>query len=321
MKVNPAEAVQLLNEHDNILIIAHAHPDGDTLGSSYALCRVLLSRGKRAAVICEDNIPKMFSFMAAGLSELDFEPEFIVAADVAGTKLMGSHVMERYGDGVDLCIDHHFTNELYAKNTLLDDTAAACAEIMLRLFKEMRTDISPVVAECLYAGISTDTGCFRYPNLTSGTLRAAAELIDLGADFARINKDCFETKSKSFVALEKMALNNIETYFGGLCAFITITAEMLRECGSSAEEFDRIAALPRQIEDVLVGVTIREQSNGTFKASVRTNPPMNAADICKRMNGGGHIGAAGCTLTGTAEDVRNTILRNVEDALKGEKKL
>ena len=168
----------------------------------------------------------------------------------------------------------------------------------------------------MYLGVSTDTGCFRYSNVTSRTLRIAADLLDLGADCARINREVFETKSRSFAVLERMALNNVRTDFDGKYAFTLVTQAMFRESGAAEDEFDKIAAIPRQIEGVLVGAAMREQRNGTYKVSVRTNPPMNAAEICKHMHGGGHPAAAGCTLEGTLEENLQTLRRFVEQALR-----
>ena len=316
MKITVEQTAALLREWDDVLILCHAHPDGDTLGCGYALCRALLSFGKRAAVLCEDPIPPVFRFVAADTPKPDFEPAHVVAVDIATVKLMGECVGERFGARVDLCIDHHFTNSLYARQTLLDDTAAAASEIVFRVIEAMGAAVTPVMAECLYLGVSTDTGCFRYSNVTSRTLRIAADLLDRGADGARINREVFETKSRAFAALERMALNNVQTYYDGKFAVTLVTQAMFRESGAGEDEFDKIAAIPRQIEGVLVGAAMREQKNGTYKVSVRTNPPMNAAEICTRMHGGGHPAAAGCTLEGTVEENLQTLLHVVEDALR-----
>ncbi len=315
MKITPEQAAQALRAQDNILILCHAHPDGDTLGSGYALCRALLEMGKRAAVLCEDPVPRMFAFLCDGLPEPDFEPDYVVAVDIATVKLMGDGVGARFGKNVDLCIDHHFTNSGYAKAVLLDDTAAAASEIVYQLLQMLQTPITPIMAECLYVGVSTDTGCFRYSNVTARTLRIAADLLDLGADAARINREVFETKSRSFAMLERMALNSVETFFGGRYATVTVTQDMFRESGAGEDEFDKIAAIPRQIEGVLVGASIREQKDGTYKISVRTNPPMNAAEICAQLGGGGHPAAAGCTLEESLEESKETLRRVVKDAL------
>ena len=316
MKITIDQAAAALREQDDILILCHAHPDGDTLGCGYALCRALRQMRKRAAVLCEDEVPPKLAFAAQGVPYEDFTPAYVVAVDIATVRLMGDGVGERFGACVDLCIDHHFTNSLYAHETLLDDTAAAASEIIYEVLRKLGVVITPEMAECLYLGVSTDTGCFRYSNVTSRTLRIAADLLDLGADSARINREVFETKSRSFAALERMAINGIRTDFDGKYAMTLVTQAMFRESGAGEDEFDQIAAIPRQIEGVLVGAAIREQKNGTYKVSVRTNPPMNAAEICAEMHGGGHPAAAGCTLEGSLEENLQTLRRVVENALR-----
>lgn len=311
MKISIEKAVGMLLSEDDIAIIVHAHPDGDTLGSGYALCQALRAVGKRACVIGEDEIPKAYKFMKEDGDKEDFEPRFIVAVDIATVKLMGDCVGERFKDRVDLCIDHHVTNSMYAKNVLLDDTASAASEIIFKMIPMLGAKITPKMAEELYIGVSTDTGCFRYSNVTPTTLRIAAELMELGADCARINREIFETKSRSFAELERMALSSTQMFFDGRVALITVTQDMFKESGSGEDEFDKIAALPRQIEGVLVGAAMREQKNGTYKVSVRTNPPVNAAEICMLMNGGGHPAAAGCVLNGTIEENKETLLKTI----------
>ncbi|MBQ3150652.1 MAG: bifunctional oligoribonuclease/PAP phosphatase NrnA [Clostridia bacterium] len=311
MKISLEATAEMLLCKDNIAILVHTHPDGDTLGSGYTLCHALRSIGKNACVIGEDEIPDRYKFMKEDGDEESFDPEFVVAVDIATVKLMGDCVGERFGDRVDLCIDHHVTNSMYAKSVLLDDTASAASEIIFRLVPMLGAKISKEMAEALYIGVSTDTGCFRYSNVTPTTLRIAADLMELGADCARINREIFETKSRSFAELERMALGSTELFFDGKFALITVTQQMFKESGSNEDEFDKIAALPRQIEGVLVGAAMREQKNGTFKVSVRTNPPLNAAEICTLMNGGGHPAAAGCTLTGTKEENKETLLKTI----------
>lgn len=316
MQITPKQTAECLCAEDDILILCHAHPDGDTLGSGIALCRALRDMGKRAAVLCEDPIPKRYAFLAPEAPLPDFEPQFIVAVDIATVKLMGDGVGAQYGERVDLCIDHHYTNSLYARQVLLDDKAAAASEIIYDLLRQMPVQITPFIADCLYVGLSTDTGCFRYSNVTSRSLRTAADLLDCGADSARLNRELFETKSREFAALERLAINSLELHFGGLCATVTVTQDMFRESGAGEDEFDKIAAIPRQIEGVLVGASIREQKDGSYKVSVRTNPPMNAAEICTQLGGGGHPGAAGCTLEQPLADSKKKLLHIVEDALR-----
>lgn len=309
MNINLKEVATFLLEHDNFTIMTHAHPDGDTLGSGYGLCLALRSLGKKANVINNEEIPEKFSYLK--VESLDFEEQTVIAVDIADISLMGRDLEKIYAQSVDLCIDHHGSNRLFAKLNYIDSDAAAAAEIIVELLELMEIDISPEIANRLYTGISTDTGCFRYANVTPKTHLLAAQLMGYGAQAAKINVSMFETKTKTYAALERMALDSMEYFFDGKCAMTVITQEMFEKSGSSENECEGIAALPRQIEGVRVGVTVRQRRNGTFKASVRSHDPVDASAICAKLGGGGHRNAAGCSLPYTLEQAKEKLLEAI----------
>lgn len=312
MRIDLHETAAILQNSDNILLLCHAHPDGDTLGSATALARALSAMGKKIKVDCADPIPKDFSFMFEGLSDEDFEPELTVAVDVADIKLLGKEYEGRYQGRIELCIDHHGSNMLYADKVWLEPESASAAEMIFLLLKELNAEITPEIASCLFTGVSTDTGCFRFSNTTVRTFEIAAELAKLGADTYNIIQVFFETKTKTYAALERLALEGMRFYCNDRCALVCVTQDMYKRSGSSESETDRLANLPRQIEGVLVGVTMRELKDGSFKASVRTHGDISAAEICKRLGGGGHVGAAGCTLYGTKQQAINSLIKEIQ---------
>ena len=224
---------------------------------------------------------------------------------------MGNELKEKYEAKVDLSLDHHGSNRLFAKLNCVDSSAAAAAQIIFELVELLGVQITPQMANCFYTGISTDTGCFRYANVTPGTHRVAARLMECGADAAKINVKMFETKTRTYAALERLALDGMQFFYDGRCALITITREMFAESGSDENECDGIAAISRQIEGVLVGVTMRERRDGTYKASVRTHNPVDASAICARLGGGGHPNAAGCQLPGTREEATKLLIDTI----------
>lgn len=315
MRINAAYAAELLKSKDNILILTHDHPDGDTLGTAYALCRALRNLGKKAVVKCPDKIPDSYAFMWQNLPEQDFEPAFIVAVDIADSVLLGAEYEAIYKDIINLSIDHHGSNNLKADYILLESDAAAAAEIIYDVLMELGASLDPAIADCIYTGLSTDTGCFRYSNTSARSHRLAAILIDAGANKDEINQVFFETKSRVYAALERLALDSMTMYFDDRLAVITIVQEMFRITGANESECDRLSALPRQIEGVLVGVTLRETKDGNFKASIRTNGPLNAAVLAAKMGGGGHAKAAGCRLDGPLEKAMEVLLKNVSEEI------
>ena len=309
MRIDIEEAARELLNHDNILLLAHASPDGDTLGSCYALCRTLHLLGKKARVLCCDRVPACYSFVPDGIEVQEFPEDYVVAVDVAAISLLGDDdFVAQWQDKIALCIDHHGTNTDYAPLVCVEPESAACAETILRIIRLMDVEIDKDIAECIYVGLATDTGCFRYSNTTSRTMRMAADMMDYNIDIATINRIMFETRTKSYNSLETLALSGMKITEDGKIAVITVTKDMFEQSGAQEDEFHPIKALPRQIEGVYAGISLREKKEGEFRVSVRTNYGVNASEICAIFGGGGHPGAAGCTVFGTAEECRKKVV-------------
>ncbi|MCL1951806.1 MAG: DHH family phosphoesterase [Oscillospiraceae bacterium] len=298
-----------------VRILTHNHPDGDTLGSAYALAHALRALGKDVRVQCEDPIPAMFAYMTEGLVETEREDALIVSVDVAEESLLGDAFAKIYGGKIGLSIDHHPTNGLYAAENLIDAGACACAEVVGGLLDAMGVTMTAHIAACIYAGISTDTGCFRYANTTAGGHRWAARCMDLGVDTEPLDRVFFETDTKTYLALERMAFDGLRYYCGGRLALAAVTQAMFRQSGSNEDEYIKIVARTRQIEGVLVGVAIREKPDGSFKISLRTHAPVDAAAIAARMGGGGHPTAAGAASKLPLEETIAMVVGYVEEAL------
>ena len=309
-----SDVAKILKSQDNIEILTHHYPDGDTLGSAYGLCIALQNMGKNARVVLSGKSARKFSYLLDGVKESDFTPNFIMSVDVAAKSLLGENE-ELYSDKIDLCIDHHGSNTLGVNDSYIDDTAAATAEIIFDLINVMGEKITPQIANCLYTGVSTDTGCFMYTNTTSKTHRIAGELIDLGADFGEINRKMFETKTKEKIALERMVYDTLDFYYDGKLAIIYTTIAMQDKLNLGDDEMEGLASIPRQIEGVKMGITIREKKNRDFKISVRTNGDTDACEFCKRFGGGGHKAASGCSIQGDLITVKQTLIAAAEEIL------
>lgn len=319
MTIDIKTAAEFFKNNDNFLLLCHSSPDGDTVGCATALARALKNAGKKVNIRCGDRMPKDFDMLFEGLELDDIEPEHIAALDVADPRLLGDTVKAEYGDRIEMCIDHHSTNILYADMTYLEPDSASAAEIVYNLIVLMGYEITPAIATCLYTGVSTDTGCFRFVNTTVRTFRIAADLAELGADTFGVSQVFFETKTKSYAALERLALNDMKFYFEDRCALICITRDMYQRTGSDDSETTKLAPLTRQVEGVKVGVMLRELKDGSFKASLRTNADIDASEICGRLGGGGHAGAAACTINATKQQAINIILKEIGAELNAAK--
>ncbi len=313
MQIDYKETAEFLLKNDNYVILTHQSPDGDTMGSGFGLCMALRKMGKKANVLCSDEFPKRYDFMHNDYEIQKFTPDKIIAVDVADINLLGQKLFH-YGDYVDLCIDHHKSNTGYAKNTLLNSSAAAACEVLYELLVCMKAPIDTRIAECIYTGIATDTGCFKYSNTTRRAHIISAELMDYNVPMERINRDMFDVKSKARINVESYITSNTEYYLDDKCAMIAITREIIDNIGATADDFEGIASLTLQLESVQVGVTIKERKDGKFKVSMRSTSDVDVSDICSKYGGGGHAKAAGCLFDDKLEDVKLKVLSSLAPA-------
>lgn len=316
MKITLDEAVELIRSMEDVLLLTHQSPDGDTLGSATALCRALLALGKRARVACSDEIPEKYDYLFRGLPREDFEPKTVVAVDIADPQLLGKK-LSVYAGRVKLCIDHHPSNTLYAEHTLLNGLASATAELIYSIVKKLGVEITADMADGIYTGIATDTGCFKFTNTTPWTHTVAAEMMECGADYGEINRLMFDTVTRERLAIERMALDTLELHFNGRCAILYITRSMCESSGAADCDLEGITSLPRKIRGVEIGITVREKEPGKYKISVRTRENIDASLFCGLFGGGGHARAAGFQASGNYEELHARLLHEAEKALEG----
>ena len=316
MRIGYSEADDFLRNSDNILILTHQSPDGDCIGSGFALHDILSAIGKKSCVVCSDEFPRKFDFLTSVPNNLDFEPETIVAVDVADTQLLGKY-QEIYGDKVQLCIDHHISNTGYAEHTLLEENAAAACEVIYKLAYEMGIELSDHSASCIYTGIATDTGCFKYENTSAETHEIVAKLMRKhNLKYAKINREMFDIKSIGRLKMESVVTEIMEYYLNNKLTMICITGDILKKMDVDSNDLDGCASLPLQVENVEVGVTIKQNTENTYKISMRSANDVNVSAICQTLGGGGHIKAAGCLLEGTLDEVKTVIIETVRKVLE-----
>lgn len=316
MKINVKQAADFLRENDDYLILMHASPDGDTLGCGHALCGALQRMGKHARAVCPEEIPHRFDYLFKAVTDQKFEPKTIVCVDVADTKLLGE--MKALGDKAELCIDHHLSNTEYAKRTLVRPEYAAACELVYEVIKELDVEFDRELANCIYTGTATDTGCFKFSNTTMQTHIIAAEMIKCGAEFAMINYVNFDLKTQGRIRLEQEVLKNICYFAEGHVAMISVPLSLVESIPDiDSDDVGALANIPRQIEGVDIGICVKEKKNGEFKASLRSSDRINAAEICARFGGGGHERAAGCSFYGgTIAEAEEKIAGAATEAVK-----
>lgn len=312
-----AEAAARLAAMDQVLILTHVRPDGDTIGSAAALCCGLRALGKTAYLLPNPELTATYApYAAPYLAEADFAPAYVVSVDIAALSLLPENARP-YQDRIALAIDHHPSQEFFARETCLDAGRAACGELIY----DIAGLLGPVTREMavpLYVAVSTDTGCFVYGNTTADTHRTAAALMETGIPAAELNKRHFRTKTLKRLRIESRIVEGMELFDGGETAVAAVDLAMVAQLGADERDLEDIASFVGQVEGVKNAITIRELRPGTCKLSLRTDPEvLNASRVCALLGGGGHAAASGATVEGSVEEAKRAILWAIEQVRHG----
>ena len=305
-----ARAAELLRTFDNVLILTHVRPDGDTVGCAAALCAGLRRLGKTAYLLPNPELTDTTRPYAQPYeAPADFVPERVVSTDIATVGLFPENALP-YRERVDLALDHHPSFEYFGRENLVRPEAAACGELIYDVLAALGP-ITPEMALPLYVAVSTDTGCFAYANTTPRTHAVAAALMATGIDYRTVNKVFFRTKSRKRMQLEAAILNDCEFYDHDRVAVLSVPLSLMERLQATETDAEDLSALGPQIEGVDCAITMRELRPDVWKMSLRTGERVNATEVCRLLGGGGHAAAAGCTVEAPWAEAKRQILAAV----------
>ena len=308
------DTASYLRTLDDVLLLTHVRPDGDTVGSAAALCRALRDLGKTAYLLPNPEITATYEPYAVPYwAPEGFVPAHVVSVDIAALNLLPDNAAS-WADRIDLAIDHHGSHGFFAARTCLDADAAACGEIVHDIIALLAA-VTPDIALPLYVAIATDTGCFVYSNTTARTHRIAAALLDTGIDVGPVNKALFRTKSKTRLAMESRMAADMTLFDHDRVVVMTIPLSLRQELHATEADIEELSSLAALVEGTDCGVTLRELRPGVIKISLRTGPRVDASAVCQRLGGGGHKAAAGATVNGTMDEVRAAVLRAYQEVV------
>lgn len=314
MIVTLSETAAILASAQRIVITAHQNPDGDAIGSSLGLMHILRSLGKEALVLLDDDIPAIFSVLPGydiiGRPEVErpVEADLLVVLDTA-TDRTGDVLKAVHAEHL-LNIDHHQTNDGSAEYSYIAPTRAATAEIIYDLMHELPVHLDKAMAMCIYTGLATDSGFFRFSNTTSHTMRAAAELLDHGVE-PNVISEALEQKPYQTVRDIGEAIECAELFADGHAAGIFLNAETTARM-KSTESF---IGMIRVIEGVDIAVVLKTKEEGICRVSMRSKG-LDVSAIAVQFGGGGHTRAAGCTLLMSFEEAKRTICEAISQAIR-----
>ena len=307
-----AETDELLKAAKKLVIVSHVSPDGDTLGSSLALMHALRMLGKDVIMNVDDDISTVYSFLPGIAEYRRFAPDESVDADLlviidASSADRAGNAMEVVKSPAVLNIDHHKTNTRFADYLYLDSDAAATAEIIYSLLLEMGIKLTRDIATCIYEGIYTDTGSFKYSNTTSNTLKTAADLLNYGVNPSLIS-DNMELKSRSQVEMLCKVLETLTFLKDGKIAYIEIPLELY----DHNVETDAFISYPRYVEGVEIALLFKQVEENLTRVSFRSKE-IDVAKIALSFGGGGHKKAAGCSIYAPLKEAEKVVLDVIEE--------
>ncbi len=319
----PGPAVDRLRSARCILLTSHMSPDGDAVGSELALAALARSLGVEALIVNRDPAP-------AGLDEIPGSDEIRILETLDDDLLEGVDLvvtlecpdLNRPGfDGLDrrpiLNIDHHKGNARYGEVNYLDSEAPAVGEMVWRMFRYAAVDPTVGAATAAYVALSTDTGDFRYSNVTPRAHRAAEEMVAAGARPEEISEWVHERRTPGSIRLLGEALQTLELPAEGRIAVMCVDPAAFDRAGAVPADTDDLINVPRTIAGVRIAAFFKQWESGTVRVSLRSKGTLDVRSVAAHFGGGGHTNAAGCTIHGSLPEARREVVSRLETLLEG----
>jgi phosphoesterase RecJ-like protein len=307
----------IIKSAKKILLLSHVNPDGDTLGSMCAMYSMLEKRFKKKVdMSIVSNVPFNYHFLpnidkAQRYFDSSLVYDLVITLDVAAIDRVRDAKILFDRAKCRINIDHHKTNPKYGDYNLIETEASSCGEVLFNYFKRNNWEITEDAAVCLYTAIMTDTGNFRFENTSPNALRAAADLIEFGANPNKLYKLCYESKTKNLVMFQNYCVNKAEFLNDNKIVYTTVYKKDLEKFSAGDDYTDGIAETLRAIDSTEVSFVVKEVDSKTTKVSMRSKK-IDVAKICENFGGGGHTFAAGCTIKASIKDSINKILKEIK---------
>jgi bifunctional oligoribonuclease and PAP phosphatase NrnA len=320
------QIIQHIKSGRHILIVSHAEPDGDSVGSLVALGLALAKLDKKITLLNPSPIPAVYRFLPGAdriVQQIQNAEKYdlVIILDCGDIARIGDAAAEVGKIPILINIDHHVSNTGFGQAQFIDTTACATAEIIYRLINALDIPYDKDIATSIYTGILTDTGSFRFSNTNRASFVISSAMIDAGVEPHRVAQHVFGTYSLGRLKLLNMALNSIEISDNGKLSMMTITSSMLNTTGTNSEDLDGMINYARRIEDVKVAALIHEIKNGggkfinmnRYHVSLRSDSSVDVAKIAGKFGGGGHTSAAGFQIESTLVALKTKIIELAEN--------
>lgn len=317
----PEDLLKQLRAGHRFLLISHMNPDGDAIGSSLGLARILRSLGKGAVVWNHDEVPKLYRPLAGServhtgeAPPTGYPENFDAIITLECPSLDRTGVEPAIEDIPIINIDHHLGNEHYGKVNWIDTAAPSLGEMIYRISRGLMVELDEETATALYLTIVTDTGGFRYSNATPAAFDAAGALVAEGARPQQVAQWLYESQPESAIRLLAEMLPTLVIHEQRIATAV-ISTEMFDRVSATAGDTEGLIDYPRSIAGVEAAALLRQVAEDQFKVSLRSRGEVDVEKIARRNGGGGHRNAAGFLVTGDLEAVRNQVVEELQQAL------
>ncbi len=304
-RIIPERLIAEFHGATNIVLLTHSHPDGDALGSLFALADILDTLGKNVFCFLEEPVSHHYDFLPdterASTNLDDFrkfvreagEDILMVGLDCGDDDRLGKSKVEFLEIEPFLVIDHHRSHRAFGTISWVDPCRSSTGEMIYELAQALNASISYNCAYNLYVAICTDTGSFRYECTTPRTLHIAADLLDKGVRPEEVGSHLYDKYSVERLKLMEMVLGTISLHARDQIAFMHVSKKMLEESGATIQDVEGFVDLPRSLYSVKVAVLIKETGDNLIAVSMRAKGQCDVATVAKEFDGGGHRNAAG----------------------------
>lgn len=309
------EIAERLKIAKNIAIFTHTNPDGDALGSSFAMKYVLESLGKKATIYLETEIPKQFSYLGNDYviftNETETDADTALVLDCATFARLGT--LAEFCSKIQciLCVDHHYSGENFGHFCYKESDSAATAQIVYRLACYLIKDIPLTACEAMYTGISTDTGHFKFSNVTSETFFVASELLKSGMNHRKITEILYDTVKHEKLVFLGRAAEKIEFFFDGKIAVIKVPEDFLAEYDLTYHDVEELPNLALSVEGVQVAILVKDGDEGKKRVSLRGKDACDLSSIANEFGGGGHKNASAFVADGKIDEVLRILIYKI----------
>ncbi len=311
-----------LKKASSIAIFTHLNPDGDALGSSFALKYALETIGKSATIYLEKEIPEKFTFLGTDYKIADedthLSEDCAIVLDCAEYQRLGKCANACSSIKTLFCVDHHKTGAGFGELYYNEPEAAATAQVVYKLVNYITKNVPQKTYEAIYTGMSTDTGHFKFSNVSPETFHIAAKVLESGIDHRKITTIIYDTVKREKMMFLGAATERVKMYMDGRVAVLNCPGEFLAEYGLTYDDVEELPNIPLNLEGVEASVLVKDRDETSRRVSLRTKDAIDVSEIAQKFSGGGHKSAAACVLSGDIEANLNNLINTIIEKL-GEK--